>query len=148
MRTTTIPTSSRTLGFVPIREWFIMETSFVSAFRRPLSTFNPRRPPPPPGNLIILSFTHLEQKRHFQYFSFRSTLNASSPAFADKKPVRVRYVAENAGEASYADAFGGYSTFVATGPDPVRPERVDEDVRLVLRRRPTRLDPRSRIAGR
>jgi hypothetical protein len=30
----------------------------------------------------------------------------------------VRYVVENAGEASYADAFRGYSTFVSSGSTP------------------------------
>jgi hypothetical protein len=30
----------------------------------------------------------------------------------------VRYVVENAGEASYADAFRGYSTFASSGSTP------------------------------
>jgi len=69
-------------------------------------------------------FTTLENKRHFQYFSFRSTLNPNSPAASillsggEKKSVKVKYVLENAGEASYADAFEGYSTFVTTNVTP------------------------------
>jgi len=34
------------------------------------------------------------------------------------KSVKVKYVLENAGEASYADAFEGYSTFVTTKATP------------------------------
>mmetsp|Transcript_23992 Transcript_23992/g.45854 ORF Transcript_23992/g.45854 Transcript_23992/m.45854 type:complete len:376 (-) Transcript_23992:1111-2238(-) len=67
-------------------------------------------------------FTSLENKRHSQYFSFRSTLNPESPAVRESlsgaKSVKVKYVLENAGEASYADAFEGYSTFVTTKATP------------------------------
>jgi hypothetical protein len=63
------------------------------------------------------SYTHLESKTHFQYFSFRSTLHTSSPQLASlnkKHKIRVQYILENAGQASYANAFKGYSTFYTT----------------------------------
>ena len=71
-------------------------------------------------------YTDLEGKQHFQYFSFRSTLNYNSPAlsgiFSNKKSLKVKYILQNAGEASYADAFNGYSTFVSTKSTPFDPD--------------------------
>ena len=75
---------------------------------------------------VMYSFTDLENKAHFQYFSFRSTLNTNSPAlkgiFSGQKLLKVRYVLENAGESSYADAFNGYATFVTTKSTPFDPD--------------------------
>ncbi|EJK60286.1 hypothetical protein THAOC_19382 [Thalassiosira oceanica] len=83
-------------------------------------------------------FTELESKEHFQYFSFRSTLNRDAPAmkglFQGKKSIKVKYILENAGktlidcEASYAHAFRGYSTFYTqTSPfDPDSWRRKDD----------------------
>lgn len=48
-------------------------------------------------------FTELQQVNHFQYFCFRSLV---SP-----KERQVKYVIENAGKASYANAFDGYTVF-------------------------------------
>eukprot|EP00581_Thalassiosira_minuscula_P000873 CAMPEP_0183744004 /NCGR_PEP_ID=MMETSP0737-20130205/65510_1 /TAXON_ID=385413 /ORGANISM="Thalassiosira miniscula, Strain CCMP1093" /LENGTH=666 /DNA_ID=CAMNT_0025979639 /DNA_START=256 /DNA_END=2252 /DNA_ORIENTATION=- len=71
-------------------------------------------------------FTQLEHKQHFQYFSFRSTLNPDSPAmrglFHGKKSIKVKYVVDNAGYASYAAAFQGYSTFFTTRATPFDPD--------------------------
>lgn len=71
-------------------------------------------------------YTELEKKQHFQYFSFRSSINFSSPSikgiFSNKEKIRVKYIIQNAGEASYADAFNGYSTFVTTKSTPFDPE--------------------------
>lgn len=70
-----------------------------------------------------LRYTHLESKTHYQYFSFRSTLHTSSPQLAslllnknnkEHKILRVQYILENAGQASYANAFKGYSTYYTT----------------------------------
>ena len=47
-------------------------------------------------------FTELEKKHHFQYFSFRSTVET---------PSTVEYSIENAGEASYAEAWNEYTVF-------------------------------------
>ena len=67
-------------------------------------------------------YTELEKKQHFQYFSFRSSINFSSPSikgiFSNKETIKVRYILQNAGEASYANAFNGYSTFVTTRSTP------------------------------
>ena len=47
-------------------------------------------------------YTELESKEHFQYFSFRSTLNRDAPAmkglFQGKKSIKVKYILENAGK--------------------------------------------------
>jgi len=71
-------------------------------------------------------YTHLEQKQHFQSFNFRATLNHNSKAlkgiFGGLKSIKVKYILENAGEASYANAFKGYSTFVSTKANPYDPE--------------------------
>ena len=71
-------------------------------------------------------YTELEKKQHFQYFSFRSSINLSSPSikgiFSNKETIKVKYILQNAGEASYADAFNGYSTFVTTRATPFDPE--------------------------
>ena len=71
-------------------------------------------------------YTELEKKQHFQYFSFRSSINFSSPSikgiFSNKETIKVKYILQNAGEASYADAFNGYSTFVTTRATPFDPE--------------------------
>lgn len=66
--------------------------------------------------LGICRYTHLESKAHYQYFSFRSTLHLSSSQLAslNKDTIRVQYILENAGKASYANAFKGYSTFFTT----------------------------------
>jgi len=67
-------------------------------------------------------YTDLEQKQHFQSFNFRATLNHNSKAlkgiFGGLKSIKVKYILENAGEASYAAAFKGYSTFVSTKANP------------------------------
>ena len=67
-------------------------------------------------------YTDLEQKQHFQSFNFRATLNHNSKAlkgiFGGLKSIKVKYILENAGEASYANAFKGYSTFVSTKANP------------------------------
>ena len=100
---------------------------FFNARARPFTS--PNKPPParPPFRLCAMmrcahspSFTYLEQKQHYQYFGFRSTLKSNSPALLAKngQSIRVRYVVENAGEASYADAFRGYSTFASSGSTP------------------------------
>ena len=68
--------------------------------------------------MILISFTHLERKRHYQYFSFRSTLNDELFKKYNRTSVKVRYVVENAGNASYADAYAGYSTFVTRKSTP------------------------------
>ena len=51
-------------------------------------------------------FTELESKEHFQYFSFRSTLNRDAPAmrglFQGKKTIKVKYILENAGKSPLA----------------------------------------------
>lgn len=63
--------------------------------------------------------TELEGKRHFQYFSFRSTLSGIST------PATFRYVIENAGQASYAAAWDGFTTFASkTLSDPHSWERI------------------------
>jgi len=71
-------------------------------------------------------YTDLEQKQHFQSFSFRSSINYNSPAikglFSNLKSLKVKYVLQNAGKASYADAFNGYSTFVTTKSTPFDPD--------------------------
>lgn len=71
-------------------------------------------------------YTSLEDKQHFQYFSFRSTLNHHSKAvkglFSNKKSIKVKYILQNAGESSYAGAFHGYSTFCTTKATPFDPE--------------------------
>ena len=67
-------------------------------------------------------YTDLEQKQHFQSFNFRATLNQNSKAlkgiFGGLKSIKVKYILENAGDASYAAAFKGYSTFVSTKANP------------------------------
>lgn len=71
-------------------------------------------------------YTDLEQKQHFQSFNFRSILNHNSKAlkgiFSGQTSIKVKYILENAGEASYSDAFKGYSTFVSTKANPFDPE--------------------------
>eukprot|EP00804_Cyclotella_cryptica_P026278 CCRYP_007620-RB/>CCRYP_007620-RB protein AED:0.03 eAED:0.03 QI:215/1/1/1/0.5/0.4/5/3050/565 len=76
-------------------------------------------------------YTDLENKSHYQYFSFRSTLHLTSPQIQpliqkskkDKKSkIRVQYILQNAGQASFANAFRGYSTFVSTKSTPFEPE--------------------------
>ncbi|KAL3817394.1 hypothetical protein ACHAXA_011023 [Cyclostephanos tholiformis] len=52
---------------------------------------------------------------------FRSTLNEKLFIDYKRKSVRVRYVIENAGDASYADAYAGYSTFVTRKSTPFDP---------------------------
>mmetsp|Transcript_27310 Transcript_27310/g.39102 ORF Transcript_27310/g.39102 Transcript_27310/m.39102 type:complete len:596 (+) Transcript_27310:66-1853(+) len=67
-------------------------------------------------------YTDLEQKSHFQSFSFRSTINYNSPAirgiFRDKKSIKVKYIVDNASDASYADAWNGASIFVTKKSTP------------------------------
>lgn len=71
-------------------------------------------------------YTQLEQKSHFQSFSFRSSINLNSPAirgiFSDKKSIKVKYVVDNAREASYADAWNGSSIFVTKKSTPFDPD--------------------------
>ena len=71
-------------------------------------------------------YTNLEQKSHFQSFSFRSSINFNAPAFrgifSDKKSIQVKYVVDNAHEASYAEAWNGASIFMTTKPTPYDPE--------------------------
>lgn len=71
-------------------------------------------------------FTQLEQKSHSQSFSFRSSINFNSPAirgiFSDKKSIKVKYIIDNAREASYADAWNGASIFVTKKLTPFDPE--------------------------
>ncbi|KAK1740992.1 cytosolic carboxypeptidase [Skeletonema marinoi] len=73
-------------------------------------------------NIKADPFTDLEQKSHFQSFSFRSSVNFNSPAirgiFSDKKSIKVKYVVDNANEASYADAWNGASIFVTEKSTP------------------------------
>jgi murein tripeptide amidase MpaA len=77
-------------------------------------------------NIKADPFTDLEQKSHFQSFSFKSTLNLNSPAvrgiFSDKKSIKVKYIIDNAGEASYANAWNGASIFVSTKLTPFDPD--------------------------
>jgi len=59
-------------------------------------------------------YTELEEKNHFQYFSFRSTVGLVT------EPKTVKYVLANAGEASYAHAWEDSTTFISTNPsDPL-----------------------------
>lgn len=73
-------------------------------------------------------YTKFEQKQHFQSFSFRSTLHPNSPQLKslldqhDKSSIKVKYILQNAGEASYAQAFKGYDTFVTTKTTPFDPD--------------------------
>ncbi|KAL7550332.1 hypothetical protein ACHAWF_013590 [Thalassiosira exigua] len=87
------------------------------------------------NRLFQSRYTHLEQKQHFQYFSFRSTINPTSPAvrgiFHGKKSLKVRYILVNAGEASYSDAFHSYVPFTTASSTPFDPDewsRVESDV--------------------
>ena len=66
------------------------------------------------GNLLQVTlrikpdmFTELEQKAHFQYFAFRSTVNDLTASDG----TLVKYVIENAGEASYSVAWKGTTIF-------------------------------------
>lgn len=67
-------------------------------------------------------FTDLENKSHFQSFSFRSCINFNSPAirgiFSGKESIKVKYVVDNAHEASYAEAWNGASIFVTKKSTP------------------------------
>jgi len=67
-------------------------------------------------------FTDLENKSHFQSFSFRSSVNFNSPAirgiFSGKRSIKVKYIVDNAHEASYADAWNGASIFVTKKSTP------------------------------
>ena len=47
----------------------------------------------------IDSYTELEKTNHFQYFSFRSTIDPSSIEGMDG-PITVKYIVQNAGKAS------------------------------------------------
>jgi len=71
-------------------------------------------------------FTDLEQKSHSQSFSFRSSINFNSPAirgiFNDKKSIKVKYIVDNAHEASYAEAWNGASIFVTKKSTPFDPD--------------------------
>lgn len=53
-------------------------------------------------------YTELEKKSHFQYFCFRSTLSGVA------QPTNVKFIIANAGEASYAPAWEGFTTFAST----------------------------------
>lgn len=70
-------------------------------------------------------YTALEDARHSQHFSFRATLNPDAPEmrgrFRGRTRIRARYALENAGAASYADAFAGYAAFATTGRTPFDP---------------------------
>eukprot|EP00985_Skeletonema_marinoi_P031543 scaffold37720_cov147-Skeletonema_marinoi.AAC.14 len=67
-------------------------------------------------------FTLLEQKSYFQSFSFRASINFNSPAirgiFCDKKSIKVKYVVDNAHQASYADAWNGATVFATEKSTP------------------------------
>lgn len=64
-------------------------------------------------------FTELEQTHHFQYFSFRS--------LCDNGKQSVRYVIENAGEASYAKAWEESTVFFSrTINDPFSWKRITD----------------------
>ena len=52
----------------------------------------------------VISYTELEEKHHFQYFAFRSTITTDKP---------ISYVIENAGETSFPLAWTGSSAFVS-----------------------------------
>uniref|UniRef100_A0A7S2HI04 Peptidase M14 domain-containing protein n=1 Tax=Helicotheca tamesis TaxID=374047 RepID=A0A7S2HI04_9STRA len=60
-------------------------------------------------------YTELEKKNHFQYFSFRAT-----PTVASDDEETIKYVIENAGDASYTVAWDGTTTFYTT-TDPNDP---------------------------
>lgn len=61
-------------------------------------------------------FTELEGTNHFQYFSFRAT--PTTVVDDPTTPLTVRYVLENAGDASYAPAWDGSTVFYAASADP------------------------------
>ena len=42
--------------------------------------------------------------------------------YSNKKSLKVKYILENAGQASYADAFNGYTTFVTSKSTPFDPD--------------------------
>lgn len=55
-------------------------------------------------------YTELEKKRHFQSFYFRASVKGI------KAPTTVNFCVENAGDASYAKAWKGSTTFVTSTP--------------------------------
>jgi murein tripeptide amidase MpaA len=55
-------------------------------------------------------YTELEEKSHFQYFSFRSTVSGVKK----EGPVNVEYVVDNAGDASYAEAWDESTVFFSS----------------------------------
>ena len=61
-------------------------------------------------------YTELEKTTHFQYFSFRSVLSSNTFVGdeADDKVSTVTYKIINAGDASYAVAWNGATTFYST----------------------------------
>lgn len=60
-------------------------------------------------------YTGLEKVAHSQHFSFRSTVHVKE----SESPIVVRYVIQNAGKASYANAWNGYTVFTSKTPsDP------------------------------
>jgi len=64
-------------------------------------------------------FTQLEQCHHFQYFSFRSTIQQQQSTEKSATNVTVKYVVANAGKASYPSAWDGSTIFTSTTPsDP------------------------------
>lgn len=63
---------------------------------------------------IVHRFTDLEQKQHFQSFSFRATSKSCNR--------RVKYIVSNAGRASYAPAWNGSAIFVTGKPTPFDPD--------------------------
>lgn len=59
-------------------------------------------------------FTTLEDKAHFQYFSFRSTVQTNH--LSDHLKMNIKYVLANAGESSYPVAWEGTTVFYSTTP--------------------------------
>lgn len=59
-------------------------------------------------------YTELEETNHFQYFSFRSTAFTPLPTTSGDNNATVTYRIVNAGDASYAVAWKGYTTFYST----------------------------------
>lgn len=63
-------------------------------------------------------YTELEEKEHFQYFSFRSTVGLdngnNNNGESNKSSNKVQYCLKNAGRASYAGAWQGYTVCYST----------------------------------
>lgn len=61
-------------------------------------------------------FTTLEDKAHFQYFSFRSTVQMDSNDLNEYTTKTMKYVLANAGESSYPAAWEGSTVFYSKTP--------------------------------